>query len=270
MPKNKIQKKQQDDKFYTKPEIAQICVDFLQSQVKEEKVTYVEPSAGSGSFSNITECVAYDIKPEATNIVAQDWLKFDTPPQGTWVMFGNPPFGSRNHLSKAFISKGIDKGCTYIGFVLPNSYKKFTTQTVFPSDWKLIGSIDLPKYSFLLEGEDYHVPCVFQVWTNSKEHTNNYREVKGKEFTKDFSFTNKFKGDLFIFGASPTKYCKTEEVLKNNRGYYLKLNIDSGRFLEKLSNINWKAKGNSTVSGGVSWFTKDEIVKIWEEYYGSE
>lgn len=268
MPISVIKKKSEEDKFYTKPSIAQMCVDFLQSCVVEDDLSYIEPSAGNGSFSKLIPCTAYDLKPEEKSIKEQDWLQWTNSDNKNWVMFGNPPFGNRNTLSKAFIKKGIEEGCSYIGFVLPNSFKKLTTQRVFPTDWKLIGSVNLPSDSFLLNGEDYNVPCVFQVWSNSVQHTEDYRELKGKEFTQDFSFTNKLNGDLFIFGASPTKWCETERVLKNNRGYYLKLNIEKSIFLNRLNKVNWKANANSTVNGGVAWYSKDEIIKIWEKYYG--
>ena len=35
--------------------------------------------------------------------------------------------------------------------------------------------------------------------------------------------------------------------------------------LNKLGQIDWKSKGKSSVSGGVAWFTKQEIINIYEE-----
>lgn len=117
------------------------------------------------------DCIAYDIKPESENIIQQDWLSYKHTSSGEWVMFGNPPFGSRNILTKKFILKGIEQGCTYIGFVLPSVFEKYTSQKVFPDNWKLLGEMILPVNSFLLDGEDYHVPCVFQVWSCSEDFT---------------------------------------------------------------------------------------------------
>lgn len=270
MPKNPIKKKSKDDKFYTKPAVAKECIDFLKCFIKED-VLWIEPSAGNGSFSSQVDCLAYDIKPESENIMQQDWLSYKHTSSGEWVMFGNPPFGSRNILTKKFILKGIEQGCTYIGFVLPSVFEKYTNQTIFPDNWKLLGEMILPVNSFLLDGEDYHVPCVFQVWSCSEDFTQNYRNVKGKEFTDKFSFVKKHEcPDLFMFGAAPTKLISPDEVCKNNRGYYLTTKSPLDTFISQVKAINWKQYGKSSVNGGVSWFTKSEIIEIWEKHYGSE
>lgn len=270
MPKKKIVSKSILDKFYTEPSVAQLCVDFLRSCIEEEGLVYVEPSAGSGSFSSLIEgAIAYDISPENEDIKEQDWLTWEKDFKQDWVMFGNPPFGRANSLSKAFIRKGIEEGCSYIGFVLPKTFNKFTTQKVFPQDWDIIGSVDLPSDSFIIDGKPYHVPCVFQVW--KKGVCTGNRAVKGLEYCKDFCFvTTKEDPDIFLFGASPAKIIPAEEVIVNNRGYYLKLNLDPREFSDKMKMIDWKVEAMSSVNGGVSWFTKSEIVTIWERYYGNK
>lgn len=271
MPVKKIQKKCDLDKFYTDPSVAQLCVDFLNYCIGDDNVNliYVEPSAGAGYFSNLVEgVIAYDIDPAIEGIEQQDWLTWEKDFKQEWVMFGNPPFGNANSLSKKFIKKGIEQGCSYVGFVLPASYKKFTTQKVFPCEWDILGTIDLPESSFLLEGNPYHVPCVFQVWKKDVKTGN--RAVKGKDYCKDIDFRfTKNNGDYFLFGASPAKIIPANEVTKNNRGYYFKTNLDLQGLRGKMSNINWKEEAMSSVNGGVSWFTKDEIIKIWEKYYGN-
>ena len=60
------------DKFYTPTETAQKCVDLMLSKVTNKMFVteYLEPSAGSGNFSKIIKgCVAYDIEPQAENII---------------------------------------------------------------------------------------------------------------------------------------------------------------------------------------------------------
>lgn len=273
MPINPIKKKDANDKFYTKPDLAKLCVNFMKMNIpNQDKYLWVEPSAGDGSFSSIVEgCLAYDLFPEGEDIIQQDWLDKTLTIGGNWLMFGNPPFGSKkDKLSDKFIEAGIRRGCSYIGFVLPNTYRKFTKQKIFPLDWKLIGSISLPSDSFLLNGDDYHVPCSFQLW--AKEADVNYRTTKGKIYTKDFSFVRKDSTDanLFIFGASPSKVILPREVTKNNRGYYLTTNIPLDKVIQQLKSIDWKKYGNSSVNGGVAWFTKSEIIEIWEKHYGSK
>ena len=63
-------KRKTSDAFYTKPEVAKKCVEALSNVIKFEKYdTIVEPSAGSGLFSDIfleikdVDTLSYDINP---------------------------------------------------------------------------------------------------------------------------------------------------------------------------------------------------------------
>ena len=222
MPVKPIKMKDELDRFYTKEVVAKQCIDTL-LQFCDDSDLFVEPSAGSGAFFNQlpTNKIGIDLSPAASGVFRQDWLKFYVP-KGC-VVVGNPPFGSRNSLSKAFIKHALS-GAKIIAFVLPASYKKETMQKVFPDDWELVSVTDLPDNSFLLDREDYHVPCVFQVWRKvNGESTQNLREsCKVKKATEDFCFTSKEGADYFIFGASPSKILEKYLVKPSNRGYYIK------------------------------------------------
>ena len=53
------------DKFYTKPEVAKECYDFLISKYDIKDKKFLEPSAGNGSFLPfLKDYIALDIKPE--------------------------------------------------------------------------------------------------------------------------------------------------------------------------------------------------------------
>ena len=93
------------DKFYTKPHVAKECLNFLYDRFSIIKtMTFIEPSAGNGSFSSLIEnCIALDIKPEAPNIKEQDFFTF-TPEPGDYVTFGNPPFGKRSKMAIDFFN----------------------------------------------------------------------------------------------------------------------------------------------------------------------
>lgn len=68
-------KKDRNDKFYTKPEIAKWLINEL--KIKKSFTTIIEPSAGNGSFSQfLPNCIALDIAPEAENIIQQDFLTY--------------------------------------------------------------------------------------------------------------------------------------------------------------------------------------------------
>jgi hypothetical protein len=155
------------DKFYTKPEIAQLCLDSIPGGLDQYAVS-IEPSAGGGSFSSlIPGCLALDLHPEAEGIIEQDWLKYQRDryedPTQRVLVFGNPPFGQQNSLAVKFINHAALFADT-IAFILPLSFKKPSVQNRLHPHLHLAFEMDLPKKAFSLEGEDYAVPCVFQVW----------------------------------------------------------------------------------------------------------
>jgi|SRR5690625_3543644 len=262
--------KQKDplDRFYTKPSVALMCVNKVLKIVSEDD-TFTEPSAGSGNFLELLPRKTrkgYDIDPCHQEVVEADYLT-TSPPEG--VVVGNPPFGKRNSLTKAFIKHSLS--ADMIAFILPSVFRKETLQRVFPANWKLIEDIALPDNSFVFEGGSYHVPCVFQIWVD-KEGTyggvgEDLRESsKETKTTTDFTFTSKKDGEWFQFGASPSRIILAKEVDKNNRGYYIK--DASQEVLDTLRAIPWKEVALSSVSGGVAWFTKTQIVDAYLNYTG--
>ena len=155
------------DKFYTKPEIAQLCLDSIPGGL-DQYATSIEPSAGGGSFSSLVPgCLALDLRPEAEGIIEQDWLTYqrerNADPLNKVLVFGNPPFGQQNSLAVKFINHAALFADT-VAFILPLSFKKPSVQNRLHANLHLVFEMDLPKKAFELEGEDYAVPCVFQVW----------------------------------------------------------------------------------------------------------
>lgn len=271
MPRNKIIQKCGLDKFYTNPVVAKSCVATLLQHTKNKSLTFVEPSAGSGSFSNLLDCFAYDIAPENSSIEKLDFLNDPIFLAGDICYFGNPPFGNRNSLSRSFIERCLESNnCKVIAFILPQCFEKKAMQSIFPNDFCLGVSEVLPRNSFLLEGESYHVPCVFQIWfKRGYLNLDDLREKQQPTFCDDFTFVSKAEANLFVFGAAPTSTIDPDQVLPNNRGYYVKTFIDTEVFRAKMCSINWKDNAKSSVNGGVAWYPKDEIMKLYKETHDS-
>jgi hypothetical protein len=149
------------DQFYTRQEVAHHCVDLLRQHVDGAPI-WVEPSAGTGVFLDIVPgAIGYDIDPKHPRAEQANFLEVDVP-QGA-VVYGNPPFGRQASLAKAFIAHA-SRAASIIAFILPRSFMKPSMQKVFPKEFHLVKSEELGSNSFVVNGEPYHVPCVFQVW----------------------------------------------------------------------------------------------------------
>lgn len=273
------------DQFYTKYESAKFCVDILKDTIKNTTLAFIEPASGKGDFSQQICCRSFDIDPKTPFVlptdstknnlstVKADFLEIDinTFNKDTCI-FGNPPFGNKNHLSKAFIEKSISlHDVKVIAFVLPNCFNKYSMQKVFPANWKLVSNTKLPKNSFYTDipqkngKHDYHVPCTFQIWVRDNFiDSPDLREVSYGTICNDFEIVSKSDSpDFFIFGAAPSKIYSPEQVQQTNRGYYIKSFINTHELYDRIQSVDWKSGANSSVSGGVAWFTKDEIIKLY-------
>jgi hypothetical protein len=91
------------DKYYTKINIVEQCIEAMKKYINISKdYLIIEPSAGNGSFiehiKKITENYKfYDIEPENKEIIKQDFLNFDfielKQKYKNIHIVGNPPFG---------------------------------------------------------------------------------------------------------------------------------------------------------------------------------
>lgn len=162
------------DKFYTKDNIAKNCIEILKQKISIEEYNIIlEPSAGAGVFiepfiGQDYKIIAYDIAPNHNLIIKNDFLsinKLHCKIKDKILVIGNPPFGRQSSIAKKFIKKCCQyKNIEVIAFILPKSFKKDSFKKTFPLKFHLISETDLPNNSFIIDGEEYNVPCVFQIW----------------------------------------------------------------------------------------------------------
>lgn len=156
--------KVQLDKYYTKSEVAKNLIKITRHILRlKDNSLFLEPSAGSGSFSNQLKNVdAYDIAPEDQNIIKQDYLTLDTNKYYD-VIIGNPPFGKRNSLSIAFFNKSAFLGDA-IAFIVPITFHKWSVQSKLNANFKLVYDKVIDRDSFFVGNKDYLINCCFQIW----------------------------------------------------------------------------------------------------------
>jgi hypothetical protein len=184
------------DKYYTKEIVVEQCLSLVKRHLQlNREDLIIEPSAGNGSFIKGIKTLTnnfkfYDLEPENDEIVEQDYLQHDyNDIKNTYSrihVIGNPPFGRQSSLAIKFIKKSCEF-CDSISFILPKSFKKDSIKSKFPLNFHLVCERDLPENSFLVNGIEHDVPCVFQIW--EKRATN--RAVSEKLTPVNFVFVKK-------------------------------------------------------------------------------
>jgi hypothetical protein len=184
------------DKYYTKDSVVNLCLNFVTEYIKiNSNDLIIEPSAGNGSFiigikSLTNHFKFYDLEPDNDEIIKQDYLVYDyTNIKSIYEkihIIGNPPFGRQSSLAIKFIKKSCEF-CNSISFILPKSFKKDSLKKSFPLNFHLIFEIDLPNKSFLVDGIEYNVETIFQIW----KKTNVKRIIIENVEPLNFMFVNK-------------------------------------------------------------------------------
>jgi predicted RNA methylase len=258
-----------NEKFYTKSEVVRDCINELLKIRRLEGSTIIEPSAGSGSFTEelekikeIGQILAYDILPEQntnsiTQITKQDFLHLDTKLLKNSIVIGNPPFGKQASLAKKFVKKCCEFADT-IAFILPRSFKKESMQGCFTLHYHKVFEKDLPFNSFTINNEDYSVPCVFQIWQYREKQRN---KVIKYSCNDTFKFVKKYKEATFAFrrvgGKAGTVIFENLQDLSLQSHYFISV-IKEGFFSkEKLQNMKFD-EDNTT---GPKSISKQELIK---------
>jgi hypothetical protein len=192
------------DKYYTNDIAVELCLNLVKKhlEIKTEDLI-IEPSAGNGAFITGIKSLSnnfkfYDLEPENDEIIQQDYLLYDysiiKENFNKIHIIGNPPFGRQSSLAIKFIKKSCEF-CDSISFILPKSFKKDSLKKSFPLNFHLIFEIDLPDKSFLVDGKEHNVPCIFQIW----EKKINNRVVNQKLEPLNFIFVQKIENPDISF-----------------------------------------------------------------------
>lgn len=226
------------DKFYTQKNVAKECFDFLHSQLNIPKdVTYLEPSAGNGSFLDLlSNYIALDIAPEDERITEQDFISYETE-KTNFITIGNPPFGSRSKLATDFFNKAA-KFSEVIAFIVPVSFMKWSVQKNLDTNFSLYTYKYLEPESFTADEKPYSVRTVFQIWVKKNSKYDNGVDLRLKKQPpvshEDFK--------IWQYNATPEAVRYVEEDWKYatyRQGYYDYNNIftreDYDQIKEKMT-----------------------------------
>jgi hypothetical protein len=257
------------DQFYTNPAIAKTCLDYLNQFLKEsQRLQYIEPSAGSGSFSSqLTNCIALDIDPKLKTIEKKDFLA--TRPEELSLLnrknvciVGNPPFGKCSSLAVKFFNHSTLFGDS-IAFILPRTFKKRSIHKRLNLNYHLVFEWDIPKKSFIYLDEAYDVPCVFQIWER-REHQ---RKIEQLDFNNEwFSFVQKKDAEAAIRrvgGRSGLAYFDFENAAESSHYFIKSKQHNIKDVVLKINSIDFSKIVNSTA--GVRSLSKFELLKEFQK-----
>lgn len=180
------------DQFYTKETVAKHCVDVFYEKVGKD-FKFMEPSAGTGVFLNLlpVDTLAFDLDPKDPRIQQSDFLL--TTPDAD-VAIGNPPFGKNASLAVKFFNHSSDY-VKFIAFIIPRTFRKKSIKNRLNLNFHLIHDETIEDNAFIHNGNEYSVPCVFQIW--EKRDT-----VRVKESVQtshpDFTIVAKAEADFCI------------------------------------------------------------------------
>lgn len=255
------------DKYYTKDTVVELCLDLVKKHLQIKNADLViEPSAGNGSFimgikSLSTNFIFYDLEPENEEVIEQDFLLCDYEELKSSYdkihIIGNPPFGRQSSLAIKFIKKSSEF-CDSISFILPKSFKKDSLKKRFPLNFHLILEIDLPDKSFLVDGVEHDVPCVFQIWER-KEYD---RVINERLEPNNFVFVNKTEKPDISFrrvGVNAGMIDKKIDEKSIQSHYFIKFknNKSINDNIKRLSKIVYEI--NNTV--GPKSISKQELIR---------
>jgi hypothetical protein len=264
---NKGLKRNTIDKYYTKKETVQICIELIKKNLNiNDNDLIIEPSAGNGSFieeikSLTCNYLFYDLEPDNEEIQKQDFLEYDTTNIQTKYnnihIIGNPPFGRQSSLAIKFIKKSCNF-CDSVSFILPKSFKKESLKKKFPQNFHLMVETDLPEMSFLVDGKEHDVPCVFQIW----QKMNHERVITKKLEPSGFEFVDKTENPDISFrrvGVNAGKIDTNVEDKSIQSHYFIKF-TNNKRIKENINNVSKiNYAFNNTV--GPKSISKQELIK---------
>lgn len=264
-----MSKKESNDKYYTNHKYA----EYIVNKVKEKygDCTYVEPSAGKGSFSKLfSEILSYDLVPDPdfegpTPCIQADFLSVY--PKAD-VFIGNPPFGKNSSLACKFFNHCaslLEIGGS-IAFILPRTFEKIFFANRLDLSMHLVYSERCPKNSFLLNGEPYDVPCVFQIWEKSER----YRSFIEVGENKLFAFGTPEDYDFCVrrVGYNAGKVLGDGDPKSEESTYFIKSLVEGidRVFVECYSSFQEEAGKTA----GMKSIGKKELQYILEAQYDQE
>lgn len=163
------------EQYYTNPDVVDLCLEEVSRHVELKDRFILEPAGGTGEFikgfqrlgiSN-DKIISFDIEPKHDLVKQADYLTVDMRSYKDLIAITNPPFGRASSLAKKFFNHCAEHS-EYICFLVPKSWRKWTTHNSLNKNFHLISDIEMPKNCFYLPENKRKkkdvLNTVFQIW----------------------------------------------------------------------------------------------------------
>jgi len=163
------------EQYYTNPEVVDLCMAEVQKHIDLTNRTILEPCGGTGEFINgfiragipINNIISFDIEPKHNLVKKANYLETDMSEHKNLISITNPPFGRMSSLAKKFFQHAATH-CEYICYLIPKSWRKWSTMNSLDENYHLVTDIEMPKNCFYLPGQQETkkgvLNTIFQIW----------------------------------------------------------------------------------------------------------
>jgi hypothetical protein len=254
------------DQFYTKAGVAEQCMEWTENALNLDSYdVHFEPSAGAGSFFKLMDSVkrqACDIDPKVEGIEKKDYFSYGLSmhDRQSYCVIGNPPFGKNSSQAIKFFnhSRYADAIC----FIVPLTFRKSSVINKLDINFHLFQEHDLERNSFIFNGEEYGVPCCYQIWKRSGRKRSKIEIIRTH---RDFEFCDDYDDIDFLIqrvgsGAGTIKTTDFDKCSGSSH-YAIKSQIEPELLKRRISEIDFdEVKFNTAGNPSIS---KGELVQLY-------
>lgn len=252
------------DKFYTCDATARACLQKVLTLpiAHVPNVLFLEPSAGTGAFYELLppeRRLGLDIEPAHPEVTCADFLAYELPEplrQRTVITVGNPPFGRNSSLAKKFVNRAAEMS-DVVAFILPRTFQKRHMQRRVHPNMHLVAEYEVPDNSFIYEGREWDVPCVFQIWEKRAEPREDGDPTRTHP---DFLFVKPAEADFAIrrVGRSAGKVFRDFAGYARNNHHFIRAENPEA-VIRVLDAIDWTVLRKMTA--GMPCIGKEELIR---------
>lgn len=266
------------DQFFTRPAVAQQCVDFLLQHCSWNDFDLViEPAAGTGSFYNLFPAdkrlgIELDerlcqYRPEYRQM---SFLDYNSSP-GKIGIVSNPPFGTQNNTAVAFFNHAAAFADT-IAFIIPKTWKKLSIQNRLDLNFSLVANLDLPSDPFT-GGKHTDVRCCFQVWKRTAEPRTRvilpttHRDwdfLPWIERDRDLFPPEEADFSMLAYGSTPGQISECLTTWRPKSVHFIRARIGRQELMDRFVSLDYRIAEDSARQSSLG---RGELVRLYTERF---